>query len=101
MKSKDESRPSPPSSGQSPGVGRITALILRLARWAGIDRAVAFAVLARFWQLFTGPVTQMLIILRFTPSTQDYYYAFNNMLGMQVFVELGLHVVLINLTSRE
>ena len=101
MKSKDESRPSPPSSDQSPGVGRITALILRLARWAGIDRAVAFAVLARFWQLFTGPVTQMLIILRFTPSTQDYYYAFNNMLGMQVFVELGLHVVLINLTSRE
>lgn len=101
MSSKDESPYSTPTADQSSGVGRRAALILRLARWAGIDRAVAFAVLARFWQLFTGPVTQMLIILRFTPSTQDYYYAFNNMLGMQVFVELGLHVVLINLTSRE
>ncbi len=100
MNSMDESPYFPPSSEPSHG-GRVTAQIQRLARLGGIDRAVAFAVLARFWQLLTGPVTQMLIILRFTTSTQDYYYAFNTMLGMQVFVELGLHVVLINLASRE
>ncbi len=101
MKFEDDSPDSPPSPDESSGIGWGYALLIRLARRAGIDRAVAFAVMARLWQLFTGPITQLLIILRFTPSTQDYYYAFNNMLGMQVFVELGLHVVLINLASRE
>ena len=94
-----------PASGSDPASAPegkwAQAVVLRLARSMGVNRAVAFAVMARFWQLFTGPVTQMLIVLRFSSATQDYYYAFNTMLGMQVFVELGLHVVLINLASRE
>lgn len=72
-----------------------------LFRKAGIDQAVGFAVISRIWQLLTGPVTQLLIVYSFSSATQDYYYAFNNMLGMQVFVELGLHVVLISVSSHE
>lgn len=67
----------------------------------GVDGAVGFSVLSRFWQLLTGPLTQLLIVLSFSKATQDYYYAFGNMLSMQVFLELGLSVVLINLTSHE
>lgn len=62
---------------------------------------MGYAVLLRFWQLLTGPVTQLLIVARFSESVQSYYYAFGYLLGMQVFVELGLQVVLINISSHE
>lgn len=74
---------------------------MRMARKLSIDRAVGFAVLARFWQLLTGPITQLLIVFCFNEIQQGYYYAFMNLLAMQVFVELGLHVVIINVASHE
>lgn len=83
------------AAGQSP------SLFSRMARFAGINQTIAHAMLGRFWQLLTGPVTQLLIALYFSPSTRDYYTAFGSLLGLQVCVELGLHAVLINLTSRE
>ena len=67
----------------------------------GVDDAVGFAVVSKIWQLLTGPITQFLLVVRFTPALQDYYYAFNNLLGLLVFVELGLHIVLINVSSHE
>lgn len=85
----------------SKDVAIVSGSVVRLARAIGMDRAVGFAVLARFWQLLTGPVTQLLIVLSFTESTQGYYYAFSYLLGMQIFVELGLHVVIINVASHE
>lgn len=75
----------------------VRRLLLRL----DVDGAIGFAVLSRFWQLLTGPLTQLLIVFSFTKATQDYYYAFGSMLSMQIFVELGLSVVLINLVSHE
>jgi len=77
------------------------SLLKRTLLRVGVDGAVGFAVLARLWQLLTGPVTQLILVVSFSKSTQDYYYAFSNMLGMQVFVELGLHVVLISVSSHE
>jgi len=74
---------------------------MRVARGLGMDRAIGFAVLGRFWQLLTGPVTQLLIVFCFTEIQQGYYYAFMNLLAMQIFVELGLHVVIINVASHE
>lgn len=94
--STDDSAP----DARSDEPGRESRLI-RLARRMGVDRAVAFAVLARVWQLLTGPVTQLLIVLHFSRATQDYYYAFSSLLGMQVFIELGLHVVIISMSSHE
>ncbi|MFM7058922.1 MAG: hypothetical protein ACKO2P_18585 [Planctomycetota bacterium] len=75
--------------------------VKRLLQRIGVDGAVGFAVLARMWQLLTGPVTQILLVVSLSKATQDYYYAFSNMLGMQIFVELGLHVVLISVSSHE
>ena len=75
--------------------------LMAVARKLGIDRAIGFAVLSRFWQLLTGPITQLLIVFCFSEIQQGYYYAFMNLLAMQVFVELGLHVVIINVASHE
>ncbi|MCA9047256.1 MAG: hypothetical protein KDA89_00910 [Planctomycetaceae bacterium] len=73
----------------------------RLLKMLSIDDAIRYAVLQRIWQLLTGPVTQILIVLNFSRGTQDYYSAFIGLLGTQVFVELGLSVVLINVASHE
>ena len=83
-----------PNPGEKSFVRRVLAV-------TGVDAAVGFAILARLWQLLTGPVTQLILVVSFSKATQDYYYAFSNMLGMQVFVELGLHVVLISVSSHE
>lgn len=78
-----------------------TGWIGRLQQVLNLDDAVRFAILARFWQLITGPLTQLLIVYQFSTARQDYYQAFSRMLGMQIFVELGLSVVLINVASHE
>ena len=67
----------------------------------GVNRAIVFSVLARVWQVCTGPVTQILLIACLLPAARDYYYAFSSLLGMQVLIELGLHVVIINMASHE
>lgn len=78
-----------------------STFLKRVLQKAGVDGAVEFAVLARMWQLLTGPLTQLILVVSFSKATQDYYYAFTSMLGMQVFIELGLHVVLISVSSHE
>ena len=89
------------ASGKTTIDAQTTSFLMRARRRAGIDEAVEFAVLARLWQLLTGPLTQLILVVSFSKATQDYYYAFTSMLGMQVFVELGLHVVLISVSSHE
>ena len=75
--------------------------IVQLAVRCGVDRAVVYAVMTRMWQVLTGPVSQLLLILFVPSSARDYYFAFTSMLGLQIFIELGLHVVIINLASHE
>lgn len=77
------------------------SLLVRSARAVGMDRAIGYAVLSKLWQLATGPVTQLLIVFFFSEATQGYYQAFAYLIGMQIFIELGLHVVIINLCSHE
>lgn len=75
-------------------------LIVQLDR-IGVDAPIFFSVIARAWQLLTGPVTVMLIALFFSPEMRGYYSTFGSMLALQVFFELSLHIVLINVTSHE
>jgi hypothetical protein len=66
-----------------------------------VDRAVFYSVAARAWQFVAGPVTLLLIVSYFTPQLQGYFYTFASLLALQVFVELSLHVVIINVASHE
>ncbi|MBL6706369.1 MAG: hypothetical protein ISQ06_09670 [Planctomycetaceae bacterium] len=75
-------------------------LIAQLDR-IGVDAPVFFSVIARAWQLLTGPVTVTLMALCFTPEMRGYFYTFGSVLALQVFFELSLHIVLINVTSHE
>ncbi len=75
-------------------------LIVQLDR-IGVDAPVFFSVIARAWQLLTGPVTVTLMALFFTPEMRGYFYTFGSVLALQVFFELSLHIVLINVASHE
>lgn len=82
--------------------GRYLALLVTaLAHRFGVDQAVAYAVAAKAWQLIAGQLTALAIVFCLTNTEQGYYYAFLYLLAMQIFVELGLHVVLINVSSHE
>ncbi len=76
-------------------------LLKKIGHHWGIDTAVGYAVSARVWQLLTGQLTMLLIVFCLTDVEQGYYYAFFYLLAMQIFVELGLHVVIINVASHE
>lgn len=70
-------------------------------RSIGVNRAVFFGVLSKVWLALAGLVTIFLIASYFSPEMQGYYFTFYSLLAMQVFVELGLGVVIVNFTSHE
>jgi len=75
-----------------------------MRRWLNrleMDRAVFYSVSGRAWQFVAGPVTILLIAFYFTPELQGYFYTFASLLALQTFVELGLQVVIINVSSHE
>ncbi len=51
--------------------------------------------------MISGLVTIKLILVYMTPELQGYYYSINNLLQMQLFLELGLGIIIIHLSSSE
>jgi O-antigen/teichoic acid export membrane protein len=74
---------------------------LRLARALGIDRAIAFTVLARGWSSLAGIGTLTLIARFLTPAEQGFYYTFYSLVAMQIVFELGFSVVILQTASHE
>jgi len=75
--------------------------LLVLVGRLGIDQGVFYALLARGWRAIGGLISILLIAKFLTPETQGYYYTFQSLIALQVFVELGLAVVVISVTSHE
>jgi hypothetical protein len=73
----------------------------RLAQSLEIDRAVLFGLATRVWQFIAGPVTTLMIASYFSDAVQGYFYTFASLLALQSFVELGLHTIIIFVTSHE
>jgi len=71
--------------------------------WArlGIDRAVFFTLLTRGWSIGAGLLTIVLVTRFLSPNLQGYYYTFNSLIALQIFVELGLTVVIVQFASHE
>lgn len=92
-------------SGFRAGAGRgceaVRDVIFRVTARLGIDRAVAYALFARGWRAIGGLISILLIAKLLTPETQGYFYTFQSLIALQVFVELGLFVVVVNVTSHE
>src|ERR1700721_120552 len=78
---------------------------VRVRRWMrqvlGLDRAVGFTVLARFWSSAAGVVTVALIARFLSPAQQGYYYTFGSLVALQIVFELGFSVVILQTASHE
>jgi O-antigen/teichoic acid export membrane protein len=79
----------------------IRVSVFSLLQRLEVDRAVFFGVLAKIWALCSGSVTLLLIMARFNPEVQGYYYTFGTIVALEVFVELGLGTVIIQFASHE
>ena len=91
--------PAEPHSDPEPAITR--GLAVRVARWLGIDRAIAFTVLARGWASLAGFGTLTLIARFLSPAEQGFYYTFYSLVAMQIIFELGFSVVILQTASHE
>jgi hypothetical protein len=73
----------------------------QLKHWLGLDRAIAFTVMARFWSATAGVVTVLLIARFLTPKEQGYYYTFSSLVALQIVFELGFSFVVLQLAAHE
>jgi O-antigen/teichoic acid export membrane protein len=81
------------------------SFVARIRHWTrsvlGLDRAVGFTVLARFWSSAAGLVTVALIARFLSPAEQGYYYTFGSLVALQIVFELGFSFVILQLASHE
>ena len=96
---KDASLVLPDARAQA--TARWLAWLLRLKHLCGVDRAIAFTVLARGIQIL-GSTGTVLLILRFlTPVEQGYYYTLLSLVSLQVIFELGFSFVILQMAAHE
>lgn len=66
-----------------------------------VDKAVLYSISAKLVTIFGLSITALLVATVFTSEIQGFYYTFNSLLALQVFVELGLGTVIIQFASHE
>lgn len=66
-----------------------------------IDSHIAYSLLLRLWSIVAGAVLVFLIPTTLTPEQQGYYFTFSSLLATQVFFELGLNTVLLQVIGHE
>jgi O-antigen/teichoic acid export membrane protein len=76
-------------------------LVTGLKHLTGLDRAIAFTVLGRFWSALAGALTILLIARYLTPKEQGYYYTFYSLVALQIVFELGFSFVILQLAAHE
>ena len=73
----------------------------RIAHTIGLDRAIAYTVLARGWSGVSGLITVALIARKLSPAEQGYYSPFGSLVALQIIFELGFSVVILQLATHE
>ena len=73
----------------------------RLQTIAGLDFHVLVTLLFRGWTIIAGASTVFLLPLWLSPIEQGYYFTFASVLALQIFFELGLNQVVMQLVSHE
>jgi hypothetical protein len=82
-------------------VKKITHRLTKLVKSVGIDRAIAYTVLGKGFQVLTGPITLITIAHFLSPAAQGFYYTFSSVVSLQIFFELGLSFVILQFASHE
>ena len=67
----------------------------------GLDKAIAFTILARCWSSAAGLITVMLIARFLSLDEQGYYYTFGSLVALQIVFELGFSYVILQMASHE
>jgi O-antigen/teichoic acid export membrane protein len=74
---------------------------MHLKKFIGIDFTVSVVLLTKLWQVCSGLITLILIAYYLSPELQGYFYTFYSLIALQVFVEMGLTFVIIQIASHE
>lgn len=72
-----------------------------MLNFAELDFHILLTLIFRSWGILAGAITMVLLPVWLSPTQQGYYYTFASLLGLQVFFELGLNQVIIQLVSHE
>lgn len=73
----------------------------RVKRATGLDRAVAFTLLARLCSILSSIGTVLLIIRFMSSVEQGYYYTLLSLAALQVVFELGFSFVILQMAAHE
>lgn len=73
----------------------------RIQAIAGLDFHVLVTLLFRGWAILAGAATVFLLPLWLSPTEQGYYFTFASVLALQIFFELGLNQIVMQLVSHE
>lgn len=93
--------PQLPTSAEEQRTPAYTPFFSRLKYSIGLDRAIAFTILARGWSSLAGVVTVLLIARFLTSIEQGYYYTFSSLVALQIVFELGFSFVILQLAAHE
>jgi hypothetical protein len=75
--------------------------VSRLKAIAGLDFHVLVTLLFRGWAIVAGGATVFLLPIWLSPTEQGYYFTFGSVLALQIFFELGLNQIVVQLVSHE
>ncbi|MFO0807408.1 MAG: hypothetical protein U0746_02160 [Gemmataceae bacterium] len=73
----------------------------RLLHFTGIDRAVGYTLAGSGLARLAGPLQLLIVAGSLDKAEQGVYYSFANLLGLQVFFDLGIGTVLVQFVSHE
>jgi hypothetical protein len=90
----------PPTGDPRPGPAR-RGTIVRLRRLLDMDVHVFQTLLLRGWSILAGGVMVLFVPLWFKPVDQGYFYTFNSLIAVQIFFELGMGQIVVQLVSHE
>jgi O-antigen/teichoic acid export membrane protein len=77
------------------------SIIRWLSQKLGIDKAVAYSVAGKIWQIVAGIINILLIAHFISRAEQGYLYTFQSLLALQILFDLSLPSVLIQFAGHE
>jgi len=80
---------------------QVTGWLAHWRRHFHFDRHVLSVLLQRGWSIIAGGMTVVFIPLWMTQVEQGFYYAFFSVLALQVFFDLGINFVVVQLVGHE
>ena len=73
----------------------------KVKRITGLDRAIAFTVVARVCQILGSTGTVLMIVHFLSPIEQGYYYTLYSLVNLQIVFELGFSFVILQMAAHE